>query len=295
MRKVTGSARGRYPERRPACVVLQPIVKPLTQQRLIVGWTPLHYAALHAPPTLVSYLATHGSSPFSKSVKGLIPLDIITGYDVIPGREGVALVLEGAMRASGWTGSARNHIRETRQREEAAKAIRRAQRRNEWTEIGRILGLADQWWEGRRPGEMHTPRIYLTAHDAEVAHEEEEEEAAGVANFEDLDEDEDDPTGDIINAILVSTGVGSKVWTYANSSLRPSRWSISWFIVPRIFLGYFMPSSTKPNLLFIHYTSELCQPMRCMGWSGLLRRTPMMNGLRSSLAVRPLELKKPSR
>lgn len=134
----------------------------------------------------------------------MTPLDIITGFDVIPGREDVALVLQELMKASGWTGSARNQIREMRQREEAVRVARRTQRRNEWAEVGRILGLSDQWWEGRRPGEIHTPRIYLSAHDAEIAYQEEEDDAIGVENFDDLDEDEDDPTGDIINALLVS-------------------------------------------------------------------------------------------
>lgn len=174
----------------------------------LVGWTPLHYAAIHAPPTLVSYLATHGCSPLSKSSKGLTPLDIITGYDVIPGREDVAFVLEESMKASGWTGSARSQIRETRIRDEEAREIRRAQRRKGWAEIGRLLGLADQWWEGRRPGEGETPRMYLGTHDAEIAYQEEEEDAAGVENLEDLDEDENDPTGEYIDAILVGVNMG---------------------------------------------------------------------------------------
>ncbi|KAG8719805.1 hypothetical protein FRC08_001992 [Ceratobasidium sp. 394] len=204
----------------------------------LLGWTPLHYATLHAPPTLVSYLATHGCDPFAKSTKGLTPLDIITGYDVIPGREDVALVLEAVMRASGWTGSARNHIRQTRQREEAAKEARRTQRRNEWAEIGRLLSLADQWWEGRRPGEMHMPRIYLNVHDAEVAYQEEEEEAAGVANFDDLDEDENDPTGDIINGILSPPIVMEDILVYSPMHL------------PRIF--YAIIDQAKPVVYPLH-------------------------------------------
>ncbi|QRV86292.1 Dilute domain-containing protein C25B8,08 [Ceratobasidium sp. AG-Ba] len=204
----------------------------------LLGWTPLHYAAIHAPPTLVSYLATHGGSPFAKSTKGLTPLDIITGYDVIPGREDVALVLEEVMRASGWTGSARNHIRQTRQREEVARNARRARRRAEWTEVGRVLNLADQWWEGRRPGENQTPRIYLNVHDAEVAYQEEEEEAAGVSNFEDLDEDEDDPTGEIINGILSPPIAMEDILVYSPMNL------------PRIF--YAMIDQAKPVVYPLH-------------------------------------------
>jgi hypothetical protein len=220
MCEITSSARGRRSNWRFACVVLCYIGKILTQRCLkLVGWTPLHYAAIHAPPTLVSYLATHGCSPLSKSSKGLTPLDIITGCDVIPGREDVAFVLQESMKASGWTGSARNQIRETRLQEEAARAVRRTQRRREWAEIGRLLDLADQWWEGRRPGEGQTPRIYLSAQDAEVAYQEEEEDAAGVDNFEDLDEDEDDPTGEYIDSILVSASPSLACRALSNACL----------------------------------------------------------------------------
>ncbi|KAF8610615.1 hypothetical protein BDV93DRAFT_463648 [Ceratobasidium sp. AG-I] len=203
-----------------------------------LGWTPLHYAAIHAPPTLVSFLATHGASPFAKSTKDITPLDIITGFDVIPGREDVALVLQELMKAYGWTGSARSQVRETRQREEAARAARRTQRRNEWAEVGRILDLADQWWEGRRPGEIHTPRIYLSAHDAEIAYQEEEDDAIGVENFDDLDEDEDDPTGEIIDALLSPPISGCDILIYSPVNL------------PRIF--YAIIDQAKPVVYPLH-------------------------------------------
>ncbi|KAF8758564.1 positive myosin-light-chain-phosphatase [Rhizoctonia solani] len=204
----------------------------------LLGWTPLHYAALHAPPTLVLYLSTHGCSPLSKSLKGLTPLDIVTGYDVIPGREDVALVLEESMRASGWTGNARNQIKEMKIQEEAARSARRAQRRNEWSETGRLLGLADQWWEGRRQGEGQMPRIYLTAQDAELAYQEEEEDANGVSNYEDLDEDEDDPTGEYIDSILSPPISGCDILIYSPINL------------PRIF--YAIIDQAKPVVYPLH-------------------------------------------
>ncbi|CAE7213731.1 unnamed protein product [Rhizoctonia solani] len=203
-----------------------------------LGWTPLHYAAIHAPPTLVLFLSTHGCSPLSKSAKGLTPLDIITGHDVIPGREDVALVLQESMKASGWTGSARNQIRETKIQEETARSMRRAQRRKEWTEIGRLLGLADQWWEGRRQGEGQMPRIYLTTQDAELAYQEEEEDANGVRESEDLDEDEDDPTGEHTDSILSPPISGYDILIYSPINL------------PRIF--YAIIDQAKPVVYPLH-------------------------------------------
>ncbi|CAE6432783.1 unnamed protein product [Rhizoctonia solani] len=204
----------------------------------LLGWTPLHYAAIHAPPTLVLYLSTHGCSPLSKSLKGLTPLDIITGYDIIPGREDVALVLQESMKASGWTGNARNQIKEMKIQEETARSIRRAQRRKEWSETGRLLGLADQWWEGRRQGEGQMPRVYLTAQDAELAYQEEEEDANGVDNYEDLDEDENDPTGEYIDSILSPPISGYDILIYSPINL------------PRIF--YAIIDQAKPVVYPLH-------------------------------------------
>ncbi|CAE6426696.1 unnamed protein product [Rhizoctonia solani] len=204
----------------------------------LLGWTPLHYAAVHAPPTLVLYLSTHGCSPLSKSAKGLTPLDIITGHDVIPGREDVALVLQESMKASGWTGSARNQIREMKIKEETERSVRRAQRRKEWTEIGRLLGLADQWWEGRRQGEGQMPRIFLTAQDAELAYQEEEEDANGVKISDILDEDEDDPTGEYIDSILSPPISGFDMLIYSPVNL------------PRIF--YAIIDQAKPVVYPLH-------------------------------------------
>ncbi|CAE6471778.1 unnamed protein product [Rhizoctonia solani] len=207
----------------------------------LLGWTPLHYAAIHAPPTLVLYLSTHGCSPLSKSAKGLTPLDIITGHDVIPGREDVAFVLQESMKASGWTGSARNQIREMKIQEETARSVRRAQRRKEWAEIGRLLGLADQWWEGRRDGEGEMPRIYITAQDAELAYQEEEEDANGVKISENLDEDEDDPTGEYVDSILSPPISGYDMLIYSPVNL------------PRIF--YAIIDQAKPVVYPLHQRS----------------------------------------
>ncbi|KAH9974958.1 hypothetical protein BGW80DRAFT_1457911 [Lactifluus volemus] len=79
------------------------------------GWTALHHAALMSPPTLVSFLLTHGCSPFSQTRLGLTPLDIVTAHSTMPGRQDVSILLGEAMRGEGWTGG---RMEEQRRQEE---------------------------------------------------------------------------------------------------------------------------------------------------------------------------------
>ncbi|KAG7099151.1 hypothetical protein E1B28_001022 [Marasmius oreades] len=109
------------------------------------GWTPLHHAALLSPPTLVSYLMTHGCSPFATTRRGLTPLDIVTAHSVIPGRADVALLLEEAMRGEGWTGGRMEATR--RQLEERVK--RKGVRDNIREDVGKQLGIEPSWWKRR--------------------------------------------------------------------------------------------------------------------------------------------------
>ncbi|OCB88557.1 hypothetical protein A7U60_g4260 [Sanghuangporus baumii] len=108
------------------------------------GWTPLHHAALLAPPTLISYLLTHGCSPFLKTSRGMTALDIVTAYAVIPGREDVALFLEEAMKGEGWQGSKLNAKRHVVDR----KLKEREKRFSERRAISKILELSGDmhWW-----------------------------------------------------------------------------------------------------------------------------------------------------
>jgi len=78
---------------------------------MIAGWTPLHHAALLSPPTLISYLMTHGCSPFALTKRNLTPLDLVTAHSTVPGREDVAFLLEEAMKSEGWEGSRMNRRR----------------------------------------------------------------------------------------------------------------------------------------------------------------------------------------
>ncbi|KAH9968881.1 DIL domain-containing protein [Russula dissimulans] len=106
------------------------------------GWTALHHAALMSPPTLVSFLLTHGCSPFSQTQRGPTPLDIVTAHSTMPGRQDVALLLGEAMRGEGWTGGRMEEQRRQLERRTARK--RRRERVRE--DVGKVLTIAPQWW-----------------------------------------------------------------------------------------------------------------------------------------------------
>ncbi|KAG8954438.1 hypothetical protein FRC04_011765 [Tulasnella sp. 424] len=120
------------------------------------GWTPLHFAALHAPPTLVSYLLTHDASPLSKSLRGLTPLDVITAYEEMPTRADIAFLLDQAMRERGWYGSEIDRRRERKKRRKEMREQKRRRRRAEWGQIGHALNLPEEWW-----GEDHDDAVSI--------------------------------------------------------------------------------------------------------------------------------------
>ncbi|TFK57015.1 hypothetical protein OE88DRAFT_1619695 [Heliocybe sulcata] len=106
------------------------------------GWAPLHYAALLAPPTLVSYLSTHGASLFTETRHKLTALDIVTAHSTMPGREDVALLLEEAMRSEGWSGGKmeerRRHVERTAKMQGHQRSIR--------DNIARVLEIKPRWF-----------------------------------------------------------------------------------------------------------------------------------------------------
>ncbi|GAW06078.1 Dilute domain-containing protein [Lentinula edodes] len=106
------------------------------------GWTPLHYAALLSPPTLVSHLMTHGCSPFDVTRRKLTPLDIVSAHSILPGRGDVALLVEEAMRGEGWTGGRledkRRILDERMKRKGKQQSIRE--------DVGQALGIHPRWW-----------------------------------------------------------------------------------------------------------------------------------------------------
>ncbi|KAF9040523.1 DIL domain-containing protein [Panaeolus papilionaceus] len=110
------------------------------------GWTPLHYAALLSPPTLVSYLMTHGCSPFALTERKLTPLDIITARSLLPGREDVALLLEESMRSQGWAGG---RMEERRRAFEQRKKKRDVNNQLRDT-VSKVLNVGQDWW-GKEP------------------------------------------------------------------------------------------------------------------------------------------------
>jgi hypothetical protein len=85
---------------------------------------------------------THGCSLFSLTSRRLTALDIVTAHTTLPGREDVALLLEEAMRAEGWTGSKM----ETRRRLVDERIKRRGNERSVQNDIGKILGVNPGWW-----------------------------------------------------------------------------------------------------------------------------------------------------
>ncbi|KAF9229194.1 hypothetical protein BS17DRAFT_742989 [Gyrodon lividus] len=111
------------------------------------GWTPLHHAAILAPPTLVSHLMTHGCSPFSVTRRQLTPLDIVTAHTPLPGREDIALLLEESMRGEGWTGG-----RMERRRRVLDEQLKRKDRQRDLHDsVTRVLDVPAQWWGGDDP------------------------------------------------------------------------------------------------------------------------------------------------
>lgn len=106
------------------------------------GWTPLHYAAVLSPPTLVSHFLKSGCSPFLRTRRNLTALDLITGHSLIPGRETVALLLEEAMRSEGWAGGRMEERRKALE-ERTARLLKRNAVRED---VNRSLCIDPAWW-----------------------------------------------------------------------------------------------------------------------------------------------------
>ncbi|KAF8807314.1 hypothetical protein BYT27DRAFT_7255935 [Phlegmacium glaucopus] len=106
------------------------------------GWTPLHYAAIFSPPSLVSYLMTHGCSAFALTARKLTALDIVTAQSTLPGKEDVALLLEEAMRGQGWAGGRMEQKRRLFDQRMKKKGKRKTIRED----IGKTLGIGSDWW-----------------------------------------------------------------------------------------------------------------------------------------------------
>ena len=106
------------------------------------GWTPLHYAAVLSPPTLVSHFLKSGCSPFVRTRRHLTALDLVTGHSLIPGRETVALLLEEAMRTEGWTGGRMEERRKALEERTAGLKKRNSVREG----INQALSLDPAWW-----------------------------------------------------------------------------------------------------------------------------------------------------
>lgn len=110
------------------------------------GWTPLHYAALLSPPTLVSFLMTHGCSVFALTNRNLTPLHIVTAHSTLPGREDIALLLEESMRSQGWEGGRMDQRRRIVERQQKHRRKQMQLRQD----VATLLGVHHSWW-GQKP------------------------------------------------------------------------------------------------------------------------------------------------
>ncbi len=90
----------------------------------------------------MSYLTTHGCSPFALTERGLTPLDVVTAHSIVPGREDVALLLEEAMRGQGWTGGRM----EERRRFIEQRMKKKGKRKEMREDVGKVLDLSPDWW-----------------------------------------------------------------------------------------------------------------------------------------------------
>ena len=90
----------------------------------------------------MSYLLTHECSPFALTERKLTPLDIVTAHSIVPGREGVALLLEEAMRGQGWKGGHMEERRRSLEQREKKKGRRKELRED----VGKALDLKPEWW-----------------------------------------------------------------------------------------------------------------------------------------------------
>lgn len=102
----------------------------------------MHHAVILSPPTLVSYLMTHGYSPFDVTRRNLTPLDIVTAHSILPGRDDVALLLEEAMRGNGWTGGRMEQKRRLHEQRMKKKGKQKEIRE----EACKVLGVNSDLW-----------------------------------------------------------------------------------------------------------------------------------------------------
>lgn len=111
------------------------------------GWTPLHHAALLAPASLISHLLSHGASPLALSRRKLTPLDVITAYEDIPGREDAITVLREATRNAmtfeererlkslGWRGDERREMERLRNERRERRKYRKKRIKEDVTAV----------------------------------------------------------------------------------------------------------------------------------------------------------------
>ena len=108
-------------------------------------------------------MISHGASPLALSRRKLTPLDVITAYEDVPGRQGAITLLREAMRATltyeekqrmiqlGWRGDERREMEKRKQEKAELRRQRKARLKEEVTsileeELGNAQGKADVSW-----------------------------------------------------------------------------------------------------------------------------------------------------
>jgi hypothetical protein len=79
---------------------------------------------------------------FSATRRNSTALGIVTAHSTIPGREGVALLLEEAMRGEGWSNRKKDAEREVANERMKRKGNQKAI----CAEIEKALGVSPDWW-----------------------------------------------------------------------------------------------------------------------------------------------------
>lgn len=108
-------------------------------------------------------MLSHGASPLALSRRKLTPLDVITAYEDVPGREGAITLLREAMRSTltheqkqrmaklGWRGDERRILQKHKQEKAEMKRHRINRMKEEVTsileeELGTAQGIVDVSW-----------------------------------------------------------------------------------------------------------------------------------------------------
>lgn len=207
----------------------------------------------------------HSASPLATSQKHLTPLDVITGYQPVPNRQDVALLLAEAMREQGWQGTPLEIRRQARNRRRLAKTAEKVKRVGEWDRMGRVLGMGESWWAG----------VYQLDED-----EEDEDAPMNGERDEDLAADEIAPE-EIYVSLLYSDPATKSLIFYIPRPHHEITPTCLCFPSP-LSLLFFNPSLSMPIPLYTLPPEDPLPPMPSISLRASLASTAMPRGLMPS-------------